>query len=120
MNEVYKYTMIVGALPHPLLHPKQAKKVVKFLDGLEGLYGIKEMKHPQGGKCTLIAFNSYNEAKSARRAIRRTGNRVSRYIMKARVDENGVLEILEPAEGEVVNEVKMYNETILKKEMFDE
>lgn len=102
MGEEYKYTMIVGMLPHPLLHPKQFKKAAKFINGLEGLYGVREMKNPNGGKCTLIAFNSYNEAKSARRAFKRTGNSVSTYIMKARVDENGGLEILEPAEGEVI------------------
>ena len=102
MSEEYKYTMIVGALPNPMFHPKQAKKVAKFLKGLDGFYGIYPMWDKDHGYTTMLVFDTYNNAKTARRELRREGNGVSTYIMKAKLEADGSLTVLEPAEGEVV------------------
>ena len=100
-EERYVYTITTGALPDPIFHRKQAKKVAEFFKGLDGLYGISPVPHPKGGTATLIAFDTLNNAKAARNLLRHEGNSVGKYIMKARVEKNGGLTVLGPAEGQM-------------------
>ena len=78
------YGFVIGRLPHPLFHPKQAKKAVEMLKGLEGLKGIHP--HPRG--YTMLFFDDLNDAKRARNVVRGTGNAVAVHIMECERNED--------------------------------
>ena len=90
------YGFAVGQLPHPLFHPKQARRVVEFLKGLKGLKGI----HPNPkAKATMLFFEDLNDAKRARNEFIATGNAAGRYIMECETDEDWTeVKVLGPEE----------------------
>ncbi len=77
------YGFAIGQLPHPLFHPRQAKKAAAMLNGLDGLKGVYE--HLRGA--TILFFEELNDAKRARNVIRATGRAVGNNIMECEANE---------------------------------
>lgn len=91
------FVLAIPNLPNPITHPKKAKKVAEALRNLEGLVSVTPY-YPHG---TILSFESYNAAKTARNIFRAEGNKVGNYIMDAVLDYDGNhLTIMKPTEGE--------------------
>ena len=89
------YGFVIGQLPHPLFHPKQAKKALSMLKELEGLKGLHQ--HQRGA--TMLFFDELNQAKRARNVVRGTGNAVGTYIMECDRNEDWTeIHVLRPAD----------------------
>lgn len=90
------YVFAVGGLPDPILHPKQARKVMEFFQGLKGLTGI----HLYDRYHTLLVFETLNQAKIARsRIYYEKGNAVGKNILEAELtDDKQHLTVMKKAE----------------------
>ena len=89
------YGFAIGQLPHPLFHPRQAKKAAEMLKGLDGLKGVHP--HPRGA--TMLFFEELNDAKRARNVIRGTGNAAGNNIMECEANEDwSEVRVMRPVE----------------------
>lgn len=92
MTECFAFA--IGGLPNPILHPKQADAMSKFLKGLDGFIGM----HLYDRYHTFLVFDTLNHAKVARNRFTATGNRAGNHIMAATIsDDQQTLTIGEPA-----------------------
>lgn len=96
------FTLAVGALPNPVTHRKEARAVADFLNALPGFVSLTPTVAPDGSVATILAFETYNDAKTARNMLRVEGNKTGNYIMTAKIDfDAGALKVNGVAEGEM-------------------
>lgn len=88
------YAFAVGGMPDPVRHPIEARKVKRFMDGLEGLIGVNLHSRYQ----TLLIFETLNQAKIARNQLGAAGNHTGRNIMKCEIQHDDTLYVQEVAD----------------------
>lgn len=89
------FVVVTGGLPHPVLHARKAKAVLKFLKELDGLIAI----HIFDRYHTFLCFGTLNQAKVARNRIRAEGNPAGNNIMSAEIsDDRQTLNVLDRAD----------------------
>ena len=72
------YAIVTGKVPHQLLYPKEHKKMVRMLKGLQGLQAAN---YNAKAGATMLFFDEYENARRAKVDIALAGYPIGRHIM---------------------------------------